>query len=641
MNETAASGSEKNSPPQSESGVEVSTTAKVTATAEPNKIEKVIVAVHGIGDQYSYATIQSVVNQFCCYYNQPSAVPLGNFHDDQAAYSIPLPYPREPFERLAFAEVYWAPIARGVENEKYTLEETKKWARTIVERLRLRWSTEGKKGGCREADFLLTQQVLGEMIQTIAVVDRLCFLADKAGLFTFDLRKLLDNYLGDVQIVAEFKKQRDEILVAFAKLLEKVEKAFPNADIYLVTHSEGTVVAFLGLLQALREPEPPRWTEKVRGLMTLGSPIDKHLALWPELFGEGPPSNKALVERNEDPQKRIDWRNYYDFGDPVGFKLDSVREWLEENHWKGVFNFDDDHDMGFTRYPFPGKAHVDYWTDKEVFGHFISTVVEAKPAKAAPSELRKARPVPPDLKAKQWLSYLLPYAGVIAILFVAAYILYKAVTEAMGYTGPPDPITGKMQSALTQLLIFKQTAGLAALLLGITTVARIPRLTRSTFWRRISVAIAGFGATAYMWSVHHNEVISLKNFRLPPGLVTLTLAIVVVCLVYLASVKRPSWGLTPLMVLGSVAVTTMVVSHLIMVPDRPSGPLWPVFLATAAFLYLWWLAALLFDLVFVWHLYIRHSKLMVRVNEVLGKYKDRVNPPSQQPLRAAAGTGSK
>jgi hypothetical protein len=35
------------------------------------------------------------------------------------------------------------------------------------------------------------------------------------------------------------------------------------------------------------------------------------------------------------------------------------------------------------------------------------------------------------------------------------------------------------------------------------------------------------------------------------------------------------------------------------------GSIWPVFLAGAAFLYIWWLAILLFDLTFVWHLYIR------------------------------------
>jgi phage-related tail protein len=40
---------------------------------------------------------------------------------------------------------------------------------------------------------------------------------------------------------------------------------------------------------------------------------------------------------------------------------------------------------------------------------------------------------------------------------------------------------------------------------------------------------------------------------------------------------------------------------------RIQGPIWPVFLAGAAFLYLWWLSALTFDLTFVWHLYIRYD----------------------------------
>ena len=35
------------------------------------------------------------------------------------------------------------------------------------------------------------------------------------------------------------------------------------------------------------------------------------------------------------------------------------------------------------------------------------------------------------------------------------------------------------------------------------------------------------------------------------------------------------------------------------------GAIWPVYLAGVASLYLWWLAILLFNLTFVWHLYIR------------------------------------
>jgi len=499
--------------------------------------------------------------------------------------------------------------------DAHTLEEAKAWARTIVERLRLRWHEEEEKKkkwrtektdpACHDKDFQLTQQVLGEMIQTIAVVERLCFLADKAGLFTFDLRKLLDDYLGDVQIVAEFKDYRDQILKTFIKLMEDVAKAFPKADIYIVSHSEGTVVALLGLLQGFRDPTLPSWPRKVRGLMTLGSPIDKHLALWPELFDKTPPS--------EDPQKRIEWRNYYDLGDPVGFNLDSIREWIEVHRWQGVFNFDGDkHDFGFNRYPFPGKAHVDYWADQDVFGHFISTVVEAeKPLSPQPPSVpvkrREPKPVPGDRQAYRLLSYTVPYLGVFALLFIAAYVLYKAVSEAMGGTTPSSS------------LIFMRSAGLAALLYGVTVVARVPRLTYRLRGRAIAFAVAGLGALLYMASVHDAEKVLIKNHPVLPGGITLGVAILVSLLVFVLSVKRPSSGLLPLMLIGTAAVAGMVVYYV----GNTSGPVWPVFLATAAFLYLWWLAALLFDLVFIWHLYIRQSKLMSRINNVLGTYKER------------------
>jgi prepilin signal peptidase PulO-like enzyme (type II secretory pathway) len=43
---------------------------------------------------------------------------------------------------------------------------------------------------------------------------------------------------------------------------------------------------------------------------------------------------------------------------------------------------------------------------------------------------------------------------------------------------------------------------------------------------------------------------------------------------------------------------------------------WPAMLGGIAFFYLWWLGALLFDLVFVWHRYIRHAAAMQRVGEI-------------------------
>jgi hypothetical protein len=625
MDAANAPGSEQGHPA---SGGVIEVGSSMPVVFEPNEaIRKVVVAVHGIGDQFSYATIQSVVNQFCLFYGQPAAVPLGNFHSGQPGYSLSHPYPPKPFGSLAFAEVYWAKIARQVADEKHTLEEAKQWARTIVERLRLRWHEEGKwqkerKEACRDEDFQLTQQVLDEMIQTIAVVERICFLADKAGLFTFDLKKLLDDYLGDVQIVAEFKDYRSEILKTFADLLRNLPKAFPNADIYFVAHSEGTVVTLLGLLEAFRQPDPPCWTRKVRGLMTLGSPIDKHLALWPELFGDAPPNSEAVL-------KKIEWRNYYDFGDPVGFKLDSIREWIGMHGWERVFNFDGEKDdIGFTRYPFPGKAHVDYWTDQGVFRHFISTVVEAvekgeddtseedrkeesvtEPPVPQPSGAAvEAQPKPRSLPGPWLISYVLPYVGIFALLFVASYVLYKAVTGAMDGSSPQS-----------SSLIFRRSAGLAALLYGITVVARVPRLTRKTLERAVACAVAGLGALLYMWSMHDAAGTLIQDHPIPPGGVTLGLAILVALLAFVLSVNFPSWGMIPLMLIGAVAVTAMVVHY---VKDT-GGPIWPVVLATVAFLYLWWLAALVFDLIFIWHLYIRNSKLLDRIDVILGPYKDR------------------
>ena len=80
---------------------------------------------------------------------------------------------------------------------------------------------------------------------------------------------------------------------------------------------------------------------------------------------------------------------------------------------------------------------------------------------------------------------------------------------------------------------------------------------------------------------------------------------------YKVSDARPSWGLTPLILAGTAVVAGRVGFHLWSAGQI--GPVWPVFLATAAFLYLWWLGALLFDLVFIWHLYIRNSEMLQRM----------------------------
>jgi hypothetical protein len=156
--------------------------------------------------------------------------------------------------------------------------------------------------------------------------------------------------------------------------------------------------------------------------MTIGSPLNKHIVMWPKLWKD---LNPAPGRNSQDP---IEWRNYYDYGDPVGFDLEITREWMKENGWlaKGeikegarFFQFGSDDDCGFTRYAFPGKAHNDYWNDADVFGHFINEVV-----------LKKGKAVKPrTIWWTVFLSRVVPYALCLALLAGGTYVLYNTLVH--------------------------------------------------------------------------------------------------------------------------------------------------------------------------------------------------------------------
>ena len=140
--------------------------------------------------------------------------------------------------------------ARGREVHSRRADEL---ARTLVERLELRaqhehWKyTHADKEQARH-DTELVQQVLDEMIQAVVVVDRVPFLAGRAG---FNLKKPLIDYLNDVQVVTEFDNYREELLNIFRRVVETTNEFFPEADLYIIAHSEGTVITFMGLLKGL------------------------------------------------------------------------------------------------------------------------------------------------------------------------------------------------------------------------------------------------------------------------------------------------------------------------------------------------------------------------------------------------------
>jgi hypothetical protein len=573
--------------------------AQAAASLSAGDTDKIIVAIHGIGDQYRNATIQSVVNIFSRCFEQTAAVPLGQFYsaDGQIrTFRLTAPPRVDPsLTRIGFVEAYWANISRRVQQRGYTIEETKAWARTVVGRVRSRYEPElAGRLNLTPEDYESAAAVIEEMIDAIDVLGNLLFLAEKAGLFKFDLENLLTAFVGDVQIVADFANYRERISRHVWNILEAVHKENPAADIYIVAHSEGTVVTLFTLLKALctgshLPPPPPRpaWVQKVRGLMTIGSPIDKHIILWTKMWDDvqNPDRSKPL-------RPAIAWRNYYDYGDPVGFKLETARAWLQDHDWDGFFEFKDKDDFGFARYFLPGKAHVDYWNDPIVFGHFIKDVLNL-PATANGEKIESA---PPSRKWARFSSYVTPYALIVVILLAAVYLIHSAVNSFV-------------KENESWLVALRHVTGFTCLLVGTTVASRIPCLSRRLLLKVLSGLLFALFAFAYL----------VLSTGWPPALgKTSLLAIVLAILAVIFSIWADRhktflqrWpplrvfarGMRPLLIAGGLATASLVFRKIL--GSHSDASLWPLILSSAAFIYLWWLAAILFDLFFTWQRYIR------------------------------------
>jgi hypothetical protein len=465
---------------------------------------------------------------------------------------------------------------------------------------------------------------MDEIIQTLGTVENLVAVADKAGWFKFDLNTILTDFIGSVQVVAEFRDYRNEIMDRFRGIMNGFLANHPETDeIHIIAHSEGTVVALRVLMEIFSGfggPEDMNWASKVRGLMTIGSPLNKHFVMWPELWTAGTHDGMTpltpRVECISPKREPIVWQNYYDYGDPVGFDLGISRTWLNDHQWLwkegtgGIFKFDDHKDHGFTRYPLPGKAHNDYWDDPEVFAHYIDTTV---------LKTKTDEPGPPTKWLARIISFACPFLVCFGILAAGVYVLYK-------------PVVGLNDPKESDLVIGGSVLGLTCLLSGITVLGRIVRLIRfriSGFGYPGALVSFGIGAWAYyalaggatQWTVK----CAFGFMHLGSGAAVgvglgISLISALICKVW------PGTGMYPLIVLGVLASSKVVEQALL--PYRgASPPLWPLALAAIGFGLLWTLAALLFDLSFIWHRYIRGNGAMDVLEDIwtdYRKYKSRL-----------------
>ena len=276
-----------------------------------------------------------------------------------------------------------------------------------------------------------------------------------------------------------------------------------------------------------------------------------------------------------------------------------------------------------------------------MFGHFIETVIGLPPH---PGLGRDFRQPPRDRWPAKIISYVLPYLLVAGTLYTGVYLLFRAlrgfltneiarrsvaedgllVVWTRNHFGVP---VGPANALIDVIL---NVTGITCLLTAMTLGARIPRLTRTWRWQVIAaclfVGFSGFyvllvDAPRRSWLGFHAVG---TNFQAEdawwPTARTLALALGASLLAVVGGRLRASalfqpllHGMRPLLIPGVLSVAFVAVFRLAHADRAVTQSLWPLLLGGAAFTYLWWLAALLFDLVFVWHRYIRFATLQTHL----------------------------
>jgi len=628
------------------------------------RITRFVVAIHGIGNQRRCETIRSAANQFADFINPGSPVqPLGHYNlggDGHVVVSRVAGLPSMGGD-IGVAEVYWADVPRDLARRGDTLDESKAWARTVAARAQKLYQDNvypnvaktrnaGQRDELRdqkEQDFKQASGVIEEIVEGVAVLENLMFLAGKAGIAQFDLGALLADYIGGIQLVADFAFYRNEIVGRFHDaMIEIVKQSSEYCDldelqIYLVAHSEGTVVTLAALLEALlplaqrrrtgASRTDMRWIRYVRGLMTIGSPLDKHVLLWPNLWTDiglaspedilsgrhGTPGNFHI------PPAKIRWYNYYDLGDPVAYDVSETRRYIEGLGCQEAFQWRDSEsqiaDYGFSRYLWPGYAHVEYWTDEGVFRHFIRNVAfegqGSEPAVLPPASR-------PCIKlACSAISFAIPFL----LQFVAVAVL-------VGTLNPFIDTTYELSLLRCVVIVL----GMGCQLSALCVAARLPRLGGSTERRFpvfcLALAIFAIGAVVgalSLWPSWAKELSTALHFdwrvndfldQVPQGVsrfwyIPPAFGLVAILMCWwprgLPPKKRMHRaGRTILVGWVALMAVIMVTITLFAIGPQPGQSFLTPTLGLLAFVYLWWVGVVLFDLAYIWHRYIRNSRVV-------------------------------
>lgn len=532
-----------------------------TARASMGEHVDVVVVVHGIGDQTFGESLQEVIHRLLGGDGLPEGVSLGELRtrleqeDGWASFAC-LP-------GFGFTEVFWADVGRRA--EFHVLEETVHWTRTISARLAsLSKGARDPLGSPRAQSA--ARLALGDLTFALAQVRGLNRLLRVLGTGSRRLDQLLARYLGDVQLLTEYGRAREEILARFDACLESIRRAAARraqgktVRIHIVAHSQGSVVALLGLLRGRARGAP--WITGVRTLFTFGSPIDVFLMLWPELWA-GLGDSRDLPSRDVPP---IKWINAKDEADPLGLRTQRARSFVAETA-PGFFDAEAPVEWSFSRSAVPGWAHLSYWQDQSLFADWRGACLGADEPDGPPNRLHG------------YVARLVPFLAIFGLALAAAHFAGSAdegmATPAGVPRGPSIGLGGVLS--------------LAAILDGLGLAAATFRVGGRLRWFLLAVVFVAAGLGA-LWA--RPEAVSLWNWALAAALLSALSVVIARSLPNRSPVRRmAAVGVGLLAVAGSFAWATRSLS-----PLRVTG----LILDVAAAIVFWALGVLGWSLFILW-----------------------------------------
>lgn len=234
------------------------------------------------------------------------------------------------------------------------------------------------------------------------------------------------------------------------------------------------------------------WRRVPTLLITLGSPIDKYLELWPGNYAHLD-DDGLFMER----EHKIQHINLADENDPVGHHLEVA---ASRPAYRRLFT--SSADVVFRRYHWPLAAHQSYWQDTALFADLLHQIDARHDDKPLPTERLYRSGVLPVLTACLIIYIGLPVAGGLLLWWLTHHLaadanhLAATATHAIDFsvlfvreavTGglPPFHVMG---GALTFWLLVDPLPLLGRGRPRLGIVAAL--LLAAVYWRRIAIVLS-------------------------------------------------------------------------------------------------------------------------------------------------------